>query len=111
MMGTLRESSVYWRHTPCAYTLPDEKPRMNACLLLLVLAAEPAPTSTAPLYSAELIFPLHAQHNHAPGIAVLPGGELFVTWYRGSGERSADDVAVYGSRKKPGVPTRVERTA
>jgi predicted neuraminidase len=56
-------------------------------------------------YSAELIFPLHPLHNHAPGIAELPSGDLFVSWYRGSGERSADDVAVYGSRKTAGETT------
>ena len=72
---------------------------MTYCLTLLLLAAEPA----GPALSAELIFPLHAEHNHAPGIAELPGGELFATWYRGSGERSADDVAVYAARKKPGA--------
>jgi predicted neuraminidase len=54
-------------------------------------------------FSSELIFPLHPQHNHAPGIAELSDGELVVSWYRGSGERTADDVAVYGSRLKPGA--------
>ena len=49
-------------------------------------------------FQAELVFPLHDQHNHAPGIVELPAGDLLVSWYRGSGERSADDVAVYGSR-------------
>jgi len=73
---------------------------MTLWLILAALAAEPAADSQ-PSYSAELIFPLHPQHNHAPGIAELSGGELFVTWYRGSGERSADDVAVYASRLKP----------
>jgi predicted neuraminidase len=73
---------------------------MTCSLLVLLLAAEPA---AQPQYEAELVFPLHGQHNHAPGIAELSGGELFATWYRGSGERSADDVAVYGSRKKPGA--------
>jgi len=68
--------------------------------LSLVIAQPPA----AGNHSAELIFPLHDKHNHAPGVAELPGGELLVTWYRGSGERSADDVAVYGSRRKPGQP-------
>ncbi|MFO0915626.1 MAG: sialidase family protein [Pirellulales bacterium] len=53
-------------------------------------------------FSAELIFPLHPQHNHAPGIAELPDGQLLVSWYRGSGERKADDVAVYGSRAAKG---------
>ncbi|MCU0878384.1 MAG: exo-alpha-sialidase [Pirellulaceae bacterium] len=81
---------------------------MNYGLLLLILAAdpaaanEPAPSDTGSLKS-ELIFPLDARHNHAPGIAELPGGELVVTWYRGSGERTADDVAVYVSRRKPGT--------
>jgi predicted neuraminidase len=51
---------------------------------------------------SELIFPLHHQHNHAPGIAELAGGELIVSWFRGSGERQADDVAVYGSRRPAG---------
>ena len=53
-------------------------------------------------YSAELVFPLHAAHNHAPGIVECPNGDLLVSWYRGSGERSADDVAVYGSRRVHG---------
>jgi predicted neuraminidase len=55
-----------------------------------------------PVYRAELVFPLHAQHNHAPGIAECPNGDLLVSWYRGSGERKADDVAVYGARLKSG---------
>jgi arylsulfatase A len=53
-------------------------------------------------FSAELVFPLHKQHNHAPGIVECPNGDLLVSWYRGSGERSADDVAVYGARKRAG---------
>jgi predicted neuraminidase len=53
-------------------------------------------------FSAELIFPLNAQHNHAPGIAELADGSLFVTWYRGSGERRADDVVVLGARRPTG---------
>ena len=58
--------------------------------------------SASPQHSAELVFPLHAQHNHAPGIVELPNGDLLVSWYRGSGERKSDDVAVYGARKKNG---------
>src|SRR5262245_56052168 len=57
-------------------------------------------TAAQPQYSAELIFPLHPQHNHAPGIVELASCDLLVSWYRGSGERTADDVAVYGARKK-----------
>ena len=57
---------------------------------------------TAPPLLQEWVFPLHPQHNHAPGIAELPSGELLLSWYRGSGERTADDVAVFGSRKPVG---------
>src|SRR5437016_958776 len=53
-------------------------------------------------YTAELVFPLHPQHNHAPGIVECPNGDLLCSWYRGSGERSADDVAVYGARLRKG---------
>ena len=70
-------------------------------LSLLLLSADPA--AATPQYSAELIFPLHDKHNHAPGIAEAANGDLVVTWYRGSGERSADDVAVHGSWKKKGA--------
>ncbi|MHB0959018.1 MAG: sialidase family protein [Pirellulaceae bacterium] len=52
----------------------------------------------APSCQAELIFALRSDHNHAPGIVACPEGGLIVSWYRGSGERTADDVAVYGSR-------------
>lgn len=54
---------------------------------------------------SELIFPLHPKHNHAPGLVECPNGDLIASWYRGSGERSADDVAVYGSRKRKGETT------
>lgn len=52
-------------------------------------------------FVAELIFPLNSEHNHAPGIAELSDGSLLVSWYRGAGERRADDVRVLGSRRGP----------
>ena len=61
-----------------------------------------APATDPPRFSAELVFPLHHQHNHAPGIVECPNGDLLVSWYRGSGERQADDVAVYGARRRRG---------
>ena len=69
----------------------------SSCLLLLVLSIE-----AEPRHSAELLFPLDGRHNHAPGIVECPNGDLLASWYRGSGERSADDVAVYGARLKKG---------
>lgn len=55
-----------------------------------------------PEFAAELVFPSQPTHNHAPGIVELPDGGLYASWYRGSGERSADDVAVYGAWRRPG---------
>ena len=83
--------------------------RCSICLLLVlptVLAAQPvlfAEAPSAPSYHAELVFALHPQHNHAPGIVECPNGDLLVSWYRGSGERQADDVAVYGARLRKGA--------
>ncbi len=54
-----------------------------------------------PIHVEEFVFPLDDQHNHAPSIVECGGGGLLVSWYRGSGERRADDVAVYGARKGP----------
>lgn len=65
--------------------------------LLWFSALLPLVGATLPRFEAELVFPLHAQHNHAPGIVECPNGDLLVSWYRGSGERRADDVAVYGA--------------
>lgn len=55
-----------------------------------------------PLYEESFVFPLNEKHSHAAGIVECPNGDLLVSWYWGSGERKADDVAIYGSRKKKG---------
>src|SRR5438128_12066828 len=68
--------------------------------VLLVLHATLTAATAEPVHRAELVFPLHPRHNHAPGIVECKNGDLLVSWYRGSGERSADDVAVYGARRK-----------
>ena len=73
---------------------------MKTTLAILLLTT--ASASQDPQFAGELVFPLHAQHNHAPGIVECPNGDLLVSWYRGSGERSADDVAVYGARRRKG---------
>jgi len=67
------------------------------CLSLALLAAD-----TKPQFSSELIFPLDDQHNHASGVVECSNGDLLVSWYRGSGERKSDDVAVYGARRRAG---------
>jgi hypothetical protein len=53
---------------------------------------------SAPLYKAELIFPLESWHNHSSSVVELPNGDLLVCWFHGSGERTADDVKIEGAR-------------
>lgn len=71
--------------------------------ILALLVGFPANLDEKPRYEAELVFPLHPQHNHAPGIVECANGDLLASWYRGSGERRSDDVAVFGARKKKGA--------
>ena len=77
-------------------------PLVSALSLLLLW---PVGAQETPRIESELVFPLHGQHNHAPGIVECPNGDLLVSWYRGSGERRADDVAVFGAWKKRGEMT------
>lgn len=84
------------------------------CLLLaiiylssVIMAQQPAiPTEkqsvAGELLRSEFVFPYSMQHNHAPGIVEFPNGDLLCSWYRGAGERKADDVAVFGAWKKAG---------
>ena len=74
--------------------------RITMSLAVLAALALAGFFSAAPQLSAELISPLHNQHNHAAGLVVCPNGELLVSWYRGSGEKGSDDVAVFGARRK-----------
>jgi len=49
-------------------------------------------------FSTENIFPFQLQHCHGSSIIELPNKDLLVAWFQGSGERTADDVAIKGSR-------------
>jgi predicted neuraminidase len=74
---------------------------MTSVVLLCLCAASPADEDLAePRYDAELIFPPEGLHNHGSCLVECPNGDLVVCWYRGSGERRADDVAVYGARRR-----------
>jgi predicted neuraminidase len=55
-----------------------------------------------PFLTSELLFPLEHWHNHGSTVVELPDGDLLACWFHGSGERTADDVAVLGSRLKKG---------
>src|SRR5437867_4069435 len=68
-------------------------------LLLLVSSAKTTGKEEEPWLKSELLFPPEHWHNHASCIVECPNGDLLVCWYHGSGERTADDVAVLGARK------------
>ncbi|MEN8226737.1 MAG: exo-alpha-sialidase [Bacteroidota bacterium] len=50
----------------------------------------------------QLIFPLQEKHVHSSSIVELPNGDLLTCWFEGSGERTANDVVINGSRLKRG---------
>lgn len=50
-----------------------------------------------------LIFPYQSQHVHSSSLVSLPNGDLLSVWFQGSGERTSDDVAIYGARLKKGT--------
>jgi predicted neuraminidase len=83
------------------------KARLTLLLLLslpaLGLAGRAASKPGAPALRSELIFPLDRLHNHGSCVVECPNGDLLVAWYRGSGERKADDVRVLGARKRQGA--------
>jgi predicted neuraminidase len=76
----------------------------------LITAAVPAALASGaagqegekPFLRSELVFPLDAQHNHGSCIVQCPNGDLLACWYRGSGERRADDVRILGARQRRG---------
>ncbi len=81
-------------------------------LLIGIAAGAEAASSrepSAPIYEAELIFPLEHWHNHASCIVEAPNGDLLVCWFHGSGERTADDVKIEGARLRKGERNWSER--
>jgi len=77
---------------------------MRALLVVIVTAAL-IPSNRTQEPESRLIFPLQPKHNHGSCIIELPNGDLLATWYTGSGERSADDVQIVGSRLRKGTNT------
>ena len=73
-----------------------------ATTLAILLSLQVA-TAEQPRLQSQLVFPLRSEHNHAPSIVELPDGSLLASWYRGSGERKADDVAIFGARFNQGA--------
>ena len=53
-------------------------------------------------FSSQFILPPQALHCHSSSIVECPNGDFLVAWYRGSGERKANDVRIEGSRLRRG---------
>jgi len=70
-------------------------------LLLLTAAA----VTAQPFLKSELIFTPEHWHNHSSSIVELPNGDLFVSWFHGSGERQSDDVIIEGARWRKATKT------
>lgn len=71
----------------------------KSIITFFALAVGTAIGKAAPIYHAELIFPLEHWHNHGSCIVEAPNGDLLVCWFHGSGERKSDDVRILGARK------------
>ena len=84
---------------------------MNKCIgfinifaFILILGCSPEnnpkknPGNDSDSLRIENIFPFQSQHCHGSSIVELPNKDLLVVWFQGSGERTADDVAIKGSR-------------
>jgi predicted neuraminidase len=76
--------------------------RHTLCVAILGLTFGPAPVAQAPRFEARFILPPQEQHVHSSSIVELPNGDLFAVYYRGSGERRADDVRLEGARLAKG---------
>ena len=83
MCPALREGRVYWTALVVAL-----------CSVLGISGQ----VRDRPFLDTELVFPLEHWHNHASMVVELPGGDLLVCWFHGSGERTADDVVIRGAR-------------
>ncbi|MEN8193267.1 MAG: exo-alpha-sialidase [Bacteroidota bacterium] len=74
---------------------------MKGLILIIVLALSHLLLGQAKIESS-LIFPFQEQHVHSSSIVELPNGDFLTCWFQGSGERTANDVVINGSRLKNG---------
>jgi predicted neuraminidase len=76
-----------------------------ALLATLSIAGLQIAGAAEPLFQAENIFTPQSLHTHGSCIVECPNGDLLCCWYKGSGERRADDVGVFGARRRRGDKT------
>lgn len=70
-----------------------------ACIFYLIASSQ---TTHPAITHSELIFAIQEKHTHGSNIVALPNGDLLTAWFEGSGERTADDVRIMGSRRVNG---------
>ncbi len=58
----------------------------------------PSPMEMKDSLVIENIFPFQQQHCHGSTLVELPNKDLLCAWFQGSGERTSDDVAIWGAR-------------
>lgn len=75
-------------------------PRFLRLLLFVLIVQSAARWTLADNVQSQLIFPPQSQHVHSSSIVELTNGDLIACWFQGSGERSANDVRIMGSRLK-----------
>lgn len=85
------------------------KIRQAVTLLTMLIGITISVSAAKPFITSELLFPLEHIHNHSSAIVETPNGSLFVCWFHGSGERTADDVIVQAARLKKGSSKWSER--
>jgi predicted neuraminidase len=71
-------------------------------LILYLLLSFNSFGQISPILHSGLIFPLQEKHVHGSSIVALPNGDMLTAWFEGSGERTANDVEIMGSRLKKG---------
>lgn len=74
--------------------------KMKKYILLLLLVLPKL--IQAQIVQQNLVFPFQTQHTHSSSLVSLPNGDMLITWFQGSGERTYDDVKIMGARLKKG---------
>ncbi len=80
---------------------------MNKLIILLfllnqVVVLAQQKNSYQSIVNEEFIFPPQNEHAHGSSIVQIPNGDFLACWFQGSGERTADDVRIMGSRLQKG---------
>lgn len=76
--------------------------RILLSLVLLLLSIELINAQPSLTVQQKIIFPQQEKHVHGSSLVSLPNGDLLAAWFQGSGERTADDVNIMGSRLRKG---------